>query len=353
MTSLPAEQGGAPCPICLDALGPGSGVVSLGCGHNLHRSCLELCTAAAAAGQALAVSCPLCRAAVSEDRVKSASAVPGARLAAGAGFAQFAPRTSQTLPPTASQPRRHSQAQPALSPPVAARQEPARQLQPDTQRLEVQPAQGVQLGRQLEAEAGRVRRQEGERRLLRGPTAPSIERHVAAVLAADRDWLLAVISAQLRLGVPGSTAALPSQLPATRAGDAAPGPARQADGGLGGCPARTTATPAPVPAAPAPSTWCFSIDVSSSMGSSRACRPGAVSRLCFALACLVSQGPAQQARQGWPACCVPMACGWLLQLCPQAQACSAGCTALPRRSAQVPEQCHLPPAPHPPAVQRG
>lgn len=58
--------------------------------------------------------------------------------------------------------------------------------------------------------------------------------------------------------------------------------------------------PAAVPAAPAiaappaavasPSTWCFSIDVSSSMGNSQDWQPGAVSRLCFALASLVSWG---------------------------------------------------------------
>jgi hypothetical protein len=53
------------------------------------------------------------------------------------------------------------------------------------------------------------------------------------------------------------------------------------------------------PAATSPGTWCFSIDVSSSMGSSHGWEPGAVSRLCFALASLACVVDAKVAPGDW------------------------------------------------------
>lgn len=174
-----AEGEGATCPVCLDTLERGSGVISLSpCGHILHRACFDECTAAARDGPP---RCPMCRGSVAEDRIRTASAVPGAWLADGAGYAQYAPRSA--LP-----------------------------------RLPAAPS------------------------LYDASDAPA----ATNIPAGARDLLLAGISEQL---------------------------------GAGG--------PAAVPTA-SPSTWCFSIDVSSSMGSTRAWEPGAVSRLCFALASLVS-----------------------------------------------------------------
>ncbi|PRW57568.1 peptide methionine sulfoxide reductase [Chlorella sorokiniana] len=54
-----------------------------------------------------------------------------------------------------------------------------------------------------------------------------------------------------------------------------------------------------LPAAAGPGTWCFSIDVSSSMGSSHSWQPGAVSRLCFALASLACVVDAKVAPGDW------------------------------------------------------
>ena len=270
----PAEGAGAICPICLDLLESGSRVISLApCGHILHRACYDRCAAAAAAGlggRPGAPRCPMCRGSVAEDRIKSASAVPGARLAGG--YAQYAARSAAPPPP----PRDLCRAALASMGPVPA------------------PAGG------------------GLRQATGAPAATNIP-------ASAQDQLLAGIMAQL-----GAAAPAPSPLPT-----AAPQPFVTLPGesagqallrmlrlDLEGQAARraqqtTTAAaaahlaPAAVPAAPAvaappaaacPSTWCFSIDVSSSMGNSQDWQPGAVSRLCFALASLVRLGLAWAGR---------------------------------------------------------
>lgn len=212
-----AEQEGAACPICLDVLESGTGVISLSpCGHIMHRACFDAC-AAAAAGRSDAASCPMCRGEVAEDRILSATAVPGALLPGDAGYAQYAPRSAV--------PR------------------------------------AVAAGAQLMS----PRRRAGRGSALASP---------AGIPAAARDALLESISAQL--GAAGAAAA------AVRS------------------------------ATDAPSTWCFSIDVSGSMGSRSDWHPASVSRLCFALASLVRSGLAEGGESGFVLVQAALTCGLLI-----------------------------------------
>lgn len=97
----------------------------------------------------------------------------------------------------------------------------------------------------------------GLRDATRAPAAANIP-------GTARDQLLARMAAQLGAVVPVRAAA----------GGAVAGPAQAALPG----------------ALPAPNSWCFAVDVSSSMGSTQAWEPASVSRLCVALATLVSVG---------------------------------------------------------------
>ncbi|KAL4858331.1 hypothetical protein ACK3TF_001804 [Chlorella vulgaris] len=217
------------CCVCLEPLAASSDVVSMGCGHLLHQEC------AAACGR----RCPLCRAPIDTGRMRPGDHNPEALTSNG--FRDFAPRFTPAVAPAAPAAAHDAHTQFSDYPSAPRRQGPL----PSNGSTGLPP---VMYGR---VEGGPFTFGGGN------PYTPISQNEplTSSIPGNDLAALIDGISSQL-----GAAAAAPQQA----FGEAA--------------------------AARLPSTWAFCLDVSGSMGSSRAWDPADCSRICFAmvaLACVV------------------------------------------------------------------